>query len=58
MNTTMLRRCRQLFASEFVPKHVNRHNQRRWVQSIRFLGPKWLLAEPASRESCGPSAAR
>jgi hypothetical protein len=44
MNTKYLRRARQLFNSEYVPAHVNRHNQRTWARQLRALGTKWLLA--------------
>lgn len=51
MNTTALRRVRQLFNAENVPAHINRHNQRQWVRSIRFLGDKWLLAKHVERRA-------
>lgn len=41
MNTTMLTRVRKHFASGIA--HIDRHNQRAWVKSVRFLGTKWLL---------------
>lgn len=50
MNTTMLRRCRRLFNSDMAPRHVNRHNQRAWVTSLRHLGDKWLLAVPVEKK--------
>ena len=50
MNTKMLKRVRSLFNAEGVPAHTNRHNQRQWVRSIRFLGDKWLLATPVQRK--------
>jgi hypothetical protein len=50
MNTKMLKRVRSLFNVEGVPTHTNRHNQRQWVRSIRFLGDKWLLATPVQRK--------
>jgi hypothetical protein len=42
VNTVRLSQARRLFASPFVPRHVNRQNARRWVGSLRFLGPKWV----------------
>lgn len=42
MNTTRLSQTRRLFASPFVPRSVNRSNARRWIGSLRFLGPKWV----------------
>lgn len=50
MNTKMLRHVRTLFNTEGVDKRINRHNQRQWVRSIRFLGDKWLLATPVQRK--------
>jgi hypothetical protein len=50
MNTKMLRHVRTLFNTEGVERHINRHNQRQWVRSIRFLGDKWLLATPVKRK--------
>ncbi len=46
MNTTMLRRVRQHFVNDLAPRHVQRHNMRAWIISIRMLGKRWLLAEP------------
>ena len=50
MNTKMLRHVRTLFNTEGVERRINRHNQRQWVRSIRFLGDKWLLATPVQRK--------
>jgi len=49
MNISMLKRVRQHFNSDFVPKSTNRHNQRAWVRSIRTLGHRWLLATTIPR---------
>lgn len=35
---TMLRRARAAWPG-------NRNYQRQWVRSLRFLGPRWLLAK-------------
>jgi len=43
MKTEMLIKVRQLFNSEYVPKHTNRHNQKQYIKSIRQLGDKWLI---------------
>lgn len=51
MKTTVLRHVRQLFNVPHVPAHINRHNQRQWVRSIRRLGDKWLLAKPVERKA-------
>ncbi len=50
MNTKMLKHVRQLFNAPHVDKSINRHNQRQWVRSVRFLGDKWLLAKPVMRK--------
>ncbi len=45
MNTKILRRVRELYNSPFVPAHVNRANQLKWVHSVRQLGDRWLYAQ-------------
>ena len=50
MNTKMLKHVRTLYNTEGVDKRINRHNQRQWVRSIRFLGDKWLLAKHVQRK--------
>lgn len=50
MNIKMLKHVRQLFNTEGVDVRINRHNQRQWVRSIRFLGDKWLLAKHVQRK--------
>lgn len=47
MNTSILVRARKHYAC--ASKEINRHNQRAWVRSLRFLGDKWLLAKPVRR---------
>ena len=39
-----LRRVRRLWNSELVPAEINRANQRKWIQAVRQLGSKWVLA--------------
>jgi hypothetical protein len=48
MNTHYLQRVRQHF--NCAERHINRHNMRAWVRSVRFLGDKWLLAEQVVRK--------
>lgn len=50
MNTKMLKHVRTLYNTKDVDIRINRHNQRQWVRSIRFLGDKWLLATPVQRK--------
>lgn len=53
MNTHMLRHVRQLFNVDYVPREINRANQRKWVRSVRTLGNRWLLAKRIERlEHC------
>ena len=44
MKTAALKRVRELFAVDYIPKHTQRHNQKQWVRSVRQLGDRWLLA--------------
>lgn len=48
MNTAALRHVRELFHCG--NRRIDRHNQRAWVRSVRFLGDKWLLAKPVQRK--------
>ena len=41
MKINMLTRVRALFKSGI--RSTDRHNQRAWVKSVRFLGTKWLI---------------
>jgi len=49
MNTHYLKHVRQLFATYNAPPSTIRHYQRQWVQSIRRLGDRWLLAHRVQR---------
>jgi hypothetical protein len=49
MNVQALKKVRKLFCIEGVPRNVQRHNCQQWVKSLRFLGNKWLLANPVSK---------
>jgi hypothetical protein len=49
MKTNMLVRARAHFSC--ADRLTNRHNQRAWVRSIRFLGDKWLLANPITKRN-------
>ena len=50
MNVKVLRHVRQLFGADYVPRHTNRHNQRQWVRSVRFLGDRWLLVKQVEKK--------
>ena len=41
MKINMLTRVRKHFNSGM--RSIDRHNQRAWVKSVRFLGTKWLI---------------
>ncbi len=41
MNITRLKQARRLFCNSLAPRHVQRHNIRAWVRSVRALGDKW-----------------
>lgn len=50
MKTDMLRLARRLYNVDYIPREINRANQRKWVRSVRLLGSRWLLAEYVSRK--------
>ena len=45
MNTKLLTIARRNFCRAYIPTHLQRHNMRAWVRSLRILGDRWLLAE-------------
>jgi len=49
MNTQALSMARRLFQIADVPTNTQRHNIRSWVRSVRFLGDKWLIANPIQK---------
>lgn len=49
MNTQALSMARRLFQIDGVPSHTQRHNIRSWVRSVRYLGDKWLIANPIQK---------
>jgi hypothetical protein len=51
MDTRILKHVRQMWNVPFVPQEINRANQRKWVQSVRRLGDKWLLARHIERKA-------
>lgn len=50
MNIEQLKRVRRLYNVEYVPREINRANQRKWVAAVRMLGDKWLLANNVERK--------
>jgi hypothetical protein len=49
MNTTVLKKVRQMFNNPYAPPNYNRAYQRKWVRQVRNLGDKWLLAKSVRR---------
>lgn len=49
MKINMLTRVRKHFSNDMVSEHINRHNMRAWVLSVRFLTgeskKKWVLSD-------------
>lgn len=50
MITTRLSQARRLFFVAGVPTTTARHNARSWARSVRFLGPRWHLAQQQPKE--------
>jgi hypothetical protein len=46
----MLRHVRKLWNVAYMPREINRANQRKWVRSVRVLGDRWLLAKHIERK--------
>lgn len=49
MNTTKLKLARKLWCVEGIPSHVQRHNIRAWVRSVRHLGGNWISLRRVER---------
>jgi hypothetical protein len=47
----LVRHAIRLYRNPLAPKHIQRHNQRAWLRSVRLLGDRWLLAKPIERKS-------
>ena len=50
-NLALAKRAIRLYSNAFVPKALNRFNQRFWLRSVALLGDRWLLARPQGRQS-------
>jgi hypothetical protein len=44
MKTNMLKRARELWNVAYIPREMNRANQRKWIRGLRIVGDKWLYA--------------
>ena len=51
MNTQVLKHVRALWNNPLASREINRANQIKWVQAIRQLGDRWLLAQPVERKT-------
>ena len=51
MKTNLLSRVRKHYCSEVLSRDANRSLQRKWVRSLRFLGNRWLLAQPMEKRN-------
>jgi hypothetical protein len=49
MDIKFLSTARRLFNVDYVPREINRANQRKWIRSVRALGDKSLLAKQVNR---------
>ena len=49
MNTTKLKLARKLWCVGEVPSHIQRHNIRAWVRSVRRLGDNWISVRKVQR---------
>ena len=49
-NITLARRSVRLFSSDYVPLRTNKFNRRAWLRSVKFLGNRWLLATPVTKQ--------
>ena len=44
MKTNLLKRARELWNVSYIPREMNRANQRKWIRALRIVGDKWLYA--------------
>jgi len=53
MNTTMLKRARELWSVDYLPYHENRANIRKWVKAVRRVrdSGNWLLLKNIERKT-------
>lgn len=49
MKTNLLKHVHKVWPDGSAPRSIVRHNRRAWVKSVRYLGPKWLLAVPVQK---------
>lgn len=49
MNTSKLILARKLWCVEGIPSHIQRHNIRAWVRSVRQLGDNWIALRRVER---------
>jgi hypothetical protein len=49
MDTSKLKLARRLWCVGEVPLHIQRHNIRAWVRSVRHLGSNWISLRRVER---------
>lgn len=47
----LMRQAIKNYTSPYVPKQLNRRNQRQWLAAVERLGDKWLYAQVYDRQS-------
>lgn len=47
--TKLTRTAIRLFRNPQVEKTIQRHNQRKWLEAIAFLGDRWVYAKPIQK---------
>lgn len=46
MNTRILSMARRHYVRPEVPRSTQRHNITQWARAVRYLGQRWLIAQP------------
>jgi hypothetical protein len=44
MTLKLCKKALRLFNNQDASKETNRHNARKWLKAVEFLGDKWILA--------------
>jgi len=52
MDTTMLKRAKELWCLDYIPYYQQRHNIREWVRAVRVVknSGNWLLLKKVQRK--------
>jgi len=46
----LARRAVRLYSAPWVPLSTNKYNRRAWLRSVAWLGDRWLLANPITKQ--------